>query len=130
MVASAGQLGVSLFIYLFICSSNRVRVFVLCYHSIASYTSKGGISASAVCHRWRSILIDWYIGRPSQASSGRFGGLFYSSHFNLLGHVHSQWLWGSWLWACADSSIVFIFISVDVSVLVAEDDQVYLNSCR
>ena len=35
---------------------------LLCYHSIAPCTSKGDISTSAICHLWRFILIDWYVG--------------------------------------------------------------------
>ena len=60
-----GRLDASLFIYLLICWNIRVRVFLICYHSIASCTSKCDISASAICHLWRFILIYWYIGRPS-----------------------------------------------------------------
>ena len=123
-------LDVSLFIYLFICWSSRVCVFLLCYHSIAPCTSKGDISASAICHLRRFILIDFYIVRPLSAWSCHFGGLSYGFHFNLLHYVHSEWLGGSSLWAWAYSSFVFSFISVDVNVLVAEDDQLYLNSCR
>ena len=59
-----GRLDISLFIYLFICWSSKVGVYLLCYHSIAPCTSKGDISASAICHLWRFILIDWCIGRP------------------------------------------------------------------
>ena len=127
---SRGWLGVSSFMYLFICWSTWVEVFLLCCHSIAPCTSIGAISASAICHLRRLIVIDWYVGRPLWDSYCHFGSLSYSSHFILLCHVHSQWLGGSWLWACAYSPIVFIFISVDVNVLVAEDYQLYLNSCR
>ena len=116
------RLDVSLFIYLFICWSSRVGVFLLCYQSIVPCTSKGDSSACAICHLWRFILIDWYIGRPSYASTCHFGDLFYSSHFNLLRHVYSQRLGGGWLWAWASSPFVLIFILVDVNVLVAEDD--------
>ena len=106
----AGVVG-CIFIYLLICWSSRVRVFLLCYHSIAPCTFKGNISASAICHLWRFILSDLYIG-----------SLSYSSHFNLPRHAHSQWLGGSWLWAWAYSPIVFIFISLELNALVAEDD--------
>ena len=60
-----GWLAESLFIYLFICWSSGVEVFLLCYHSIAPCTSKSNISASAICHPWGFLLIDWYICRPS-----------------------------------------------------------------
>ena len=52
---SRGWLGESLFIYLIICCSSRVGVFMICYHSIASCTSNCDISASAICHLWRFI---------------------------------------------------------------------------
>ena len=39
-----------------------MRVFLLCYHSIAPCTSKDVISASAICLVWRFISIDWCIG--------------------------------------------------------------------
>ena len=29
---------------------------LLLYHSIAPCTSKGGISASAICHTWRFVI--------------------------------------------------------------------------
>ena len=54
-----GRLGASLFIYLFIRRSSEVRAFLLCYLSIAPHISKGDISANAICHLWRLILIDW-----------------------------------------------------------------------
>ena len=47
---------VSLFIYLFICWSNRMAALLLHYHSIAPCTSKCGISASAICHFWRFVF--------------------------------------------------------------------------
>ena len=119
-----------LYLYSFICWSSRVGVFLLCYHSIAPCTSKGDISASAICHLWRFVLIHWYIGRPWRTLSCYFGDLSYSSHFTLRRHVHIPWLWGSGLWVWAYSPIVFTFISVDVNVLVAVDDHLYLNSCR
>ena len=55
------------YLYSFICLSAGVVEWksLLCYDSIASCTSKGDISASAICHFWRFILIDWYTGRPS-----------------------------------------------------------------
>ena len=31
-------------------------VLLLCYQSIAPCTSKGGISASAICHLWRFVF--------------------------------------------------------------------------
>ena len=34
---------------------------------------------------------------------------------------------GNWLWVLAYSPIVFIFLSVDVNVLIAEDDQLFLT---
>ena len=42
----------------------------LCYHSTALCTSKGNISASAICYLWRFIYLSIYccVGRPSQAS--------------------------------------------------------------
>ena len=43
------MLGVSLFVYLFICWSSRKTDLLLSYHSIAPYTFKGGVSASAIC---------------------------------------------------------------------------------
>ena len=52
------------FIY-FIFWSSRVGAFLLCYDSIVPCTSEGDISANAICHLWRFILIDWYRGRPS-----------------------------------------------------------------
>ena len=67
-----------------------MRVFLLYYHSIAPFTFKGDISASAICRFLGFILIDWYIGKLSYALSCHFGGLSYSSHFNLLRHVHNQ----------------------------------------
>ena len=51
-----GWLVVSLFIYLFICWSSRMTALLLCYHSIAPCTSKGGISASAICRLWRFVF--------------------------------------------------------------------------
>ena len=39
--------------YLFICWNIRVGLFLLCYYSIASCTSKGYISDSAIRHLWR-----------------------------------------------------------------------------
>ena len=105
-----GRLGVPCFIY---CLSARAidwRLFATLLH----YTPPKVTSiASAICNIWKFILIDWYIGRPSQASSCLFDGLSYSSHFYLQRHVHSQWLGDSWLWAWTHSPIVFIFISVE-----------------
>ena len=46
-----------IFIYLFICWSSRMTALLLCYHSIAPCTSKGGISASAIGHPWRFLFI-------------------------------------------------------------------------
>ena len=57
----------NLFIYLFICWSNRMLALLICYHFTALCTSKGGISVSAICYLWRFFLVH-YIGRPSQAS--------------------------------------------------------------
>ena len=56
---------VSLFIYLFICYSNR-RTALLLYHSIALCASKGGISASVICHPWGVILVYGSIGWPNR----------------------------------------------------------------
>ena len=60
-----GWLGVSLFIYLL---DSRVGGFLFCYHGIAPYISKGDTGASGICHLWRFISLDWYIGEPSYAS--------------------------------------------------------------
>ena len=62
---NTGWLDVSLFIYFFICWISRVGVSLFSYHSIAPCTSKGDVSASAICHLWGFILIDRYIGKPS-----------------------------------------------------------------
>ena len=32
-----------------------MTALLLCYHSIAPCTSRGGISASAICHLWRFV---------------------------------------------------------------------------
>ena len=58
-----GQLGVPLLIYLFICWSSRVGVFLIRYYYIVPCTSNGGISASSICHLWGFISIDRHIGR-------------------------------------------------------------------
>ena len=65
-----GEVGciIYLFIYLFVCWSNRMTSLLLCYHSTALCTFKGDISASAICYLWIFFLVDYYIGRPSQAS--------------------------------------------------------------
>ena len=42
-----------LFIYLFICGSNRIVVLLHCYHITALCTSQGDISASAIYQPWR-----------------------------------------------------------------------------
>ena len=55
-VIEQGWLGVSLFIYLFVCWSSRMTDLLLCYHSIAPCTSKDCISASAICHLWRFVF--------------------------------------------------------------------------
>ena len=39
---------------------------LLCYHSMAPCTSKGGISACAICHRWGFLLVYSSIGRPNR----------------------------------------------------------------
>ena len=54
-----------LFIYLFICWSNGMVALLLCYHFIALCTSKGDISASAICFLWKFLLVHYYIGRNS-----------------------------------------------------------------
>ena len=46
----------SLFIYLFIYWRNRMTTLLLCYHSIAPCSSKGGISTSAIGHLWRFVF--------------------------------------------------------------------------
>ena len=51
-----GWLVVSLFIYLFICWSSRMTALLLCCHSVAPCSSKGGISASAICQLWRFVF--------------------------------------------------------------------------
>ena len=61
-----------LFIYLFICWSSRMVAMLLCYHFTALCSSKGYISASAICHLWRCLLVLYYIGRPSYASLATF----------------------------------------------------------
>ena len=71
------------FRYLFICWSSRVRVFLLCWQSIASGTSKADISASIICLLCNFISVHWYISKPLQSSYFHFGGLSYSS--NLYG---------------------------------------------
>ena len=38
---------------------------MLCYYSVAACSSKGDISASAICHLWRFILVE-YIGNPNR----------------------------------------------------------------
>ena len=55
-----------IFIYLFICFSNRMVALLLCYHFTAPCTSK--VDISAICYLWRFFLVHCYIGRPSQAS--------------------------------------------------------------
>ena len=105
-----------------------LAVFLICCHSIAPCAFKGGISANAICYIYWFISIDWYISGPSQASCGHFGGLP-AAYFYLLRHVHGQWLGGSCV-GMSILSIAFVYISVDVNILVAEDDQLYRNSCR
>ena len=51
----SGVIGGSLFIYLFIDWSSRVGGIFLCYHSTTLGTFKDEISASAICHLWRSF---------------------------------------------------------------------------
>ena len=54
-------------LYSFIClSAGAVECESSCFAiTTALCTSKGDISVSAICHLWRFILIDWYIGWPS-----------------------------------------------------------------
>ena len=63
-----GRLDVSLFIYFLSAGAvelSRYCTTLACYYSIVPCISKGDISASAICHLWRFILIDWCIGRSS-----------------------------------------------------------------
>ena len=46
-----GVVELSLFIYFFICWNSRLSV-VLSYHFIGPGPSKGGMSASGICHLW------------------------------------------------------------------------------
>ena len=85
-----------MYLYSFICLSAGAVQWESSFFAItiAPCTSKGDISASDICHLWMFVLFDWYIGHiapsSSLASSCHFGGLSWSSHFNLLRHVHRQ----------------------------------------
>ena len=61
-----------LFAYLLRC---KIVALTLYYYSIASCACQGDVSASAICHLYRLILVDLYIGRFKQVSSRCFGGL-------------------------------------------------------
>ena len=77
-----GRLGVSLFIYLFICWRSRVGVFFLCSHSTAPRTSKGEISASAIWYLCRIILVQCI---------GSGGGWLYLYSFICLSTEVVEW---------------------------------------
>ena len=102
-----GRMGVPyIHLFVYICWSYRMIALMLCYQSIAPSTCKEDISASAICHLWMFILIDWYIGRSSLASSCHFSGLSYIFHINLMHHVAVSWLYAR---AYSTKSMWFIF---------------------
>ena len=105
-----GWLGVSLFIYLFICWGSEVGVFLLCCHSIAPCTSQGDISASAICHLWRFIFSYRYVGRLYRLLLAAFVAYPIALQSALLHRGYSQRLGGSWLYPRAYFPLLFWFI--------------------
>ena len=58
---------------------------VFCCHSVAPFTSKDDITASAICHLYGFILVDWYISWPTWFSSCCCSLSCNPSHFAALG---------------------------------------------
>ena len=78
-----GEVGCT--IYSFICWINRIVALLICYHFTALCTSKGDISASAICYLWGFFLVYYYIGRPSYASLAASVG-FLKAFISLCSH--------------------------------------------
>ena len=80
-----------LFIYLFICWSNRMVAPIFCCHFTAICTSKADISASVIYYLWKFFLIHYYISRFSYASLAA-SAVFLISLISLCSvccHMHS-----------------------------------------
>ena len=71
-----------IFIYFFMCWSSRMIALLLCCHSVAPCTSKGGISVSAICHLWRVVFsfnMQVSLNRLSLAALRRYPMALYSA---------------------------------------------------
>ena len=67
-----------------------MAALLLGYHSTALCTSKGDISASAICYLWRFFIVHYSIGRLSWASLAASVAYPIAHHSALLHQGYSQ----------------------------------------